>query len=54
MVATTASSLLSLFQSFVTILVVDFAGFWGGQSFIGFGDFNELLLGCFVTSVDTV
>jgi hypothetical protein len=40
--------LLTLLQPFVAILVVDFAGFRDGESFIGFGDFDEFLFGRFI------
>jgi hypothetical protein len=47
----TASTLLSLFQSFVAVLIVNFARFGDGESFVCFCYFNELLFGCLIASV---
>jgi hypothetical protein len=47
----TVASFLVLFEAFVAVLVVDFAGFGFGKGFVGFGDFDEFLLGGLVTSV---
>ena len=38
-----AVTLLMLFQAFVAVLVVDFAGFGYGEGVVGFGDFDEFL-----------
>jgi len=39
-----AASLLPLFQAFVSVLVVDFAGFGVRESFVSFCYLDELLL----------
>lgn len=49
--STTVSSLLVLFEAFVTVLIVDFAGFGFREGFVGFGDFDEFLLCCLVSTV---
>lgn len=36
-------ALLVLLEAFVTILVVDFAGFGYGEGIVSFGDFDEFL-----------
>ena len=51
MVASAAASLLALLESFVTVLVVDFAGFGFGEGFVCFCYFYKLLLGCIIASV---
>lgn len=45
----TATS-LSLLEPFVSILIVDFAGFGGRESLVRFCYLDEFLFGCFVTS----
>jgi hypothetical protein len=45
-----AAALLALLETFVPVLVVDFAGFGVGEGFVGFGYFDEFLFGCFVVS----
>lgn len=40
------AALLALLEAFVTVLVVDFAGFGVDEGFVGFGDFDELVVGC--------
>ncbi len=40
-----AVALLVLFEAFVAVLVVDFAGFADGEGVVGFGDFDEFLGG---------
>jgi hypothetical protein len=47
----TVTSFLVLFEAFVAVLIVDFACFGLGEGFVGFGDFDEFLLGCLVTTV---
>ena len=47
----TVTSFLVLFEAFVSVLIVDFAGFGFGEGFVGFGDFDEFLLCCLVTTV---
>jgi len=49
-VLSTAAALLSLFETFVTILVVNLAGFRHGECLVSFSDFDEFLFGSFVTS----
>lgn len=49
--AMTVSSFLVLFETFVAVLIVDFAGFGFGEGFVGFGDFDEFLLCCLVSTV---
>jgi hypothetical protein len=39
-----ASPLLALLQTFMSILVVDLSRLRVGERFVGFGDFDELLL----------
>ena len=48
--STTVTSLLVLFEAFVTVLIVDFAGLGFGEGFVGFSDFDEFLLRCLVTT----
>jgi len=50
MVSATAAALRALFKTFVSILVVDFAGFRGGEGFVCFGYFDEFLFGGLITS----
>src|SRR3954471_17777703 len=38
-----AAALLALFEAFVAVLVVDFAGFWVGEGFVCFCYFDEFL-----------
>ena len=45
-----AVALLVLFQAFVAILVVDFAGFGNGEGVVGFGNFDKLLCGGVISS----
>lgn len=47
----TVTSFLVLFEAFVAVLIVYFAGFGFGEGFVGFGDFDELLLCRLVTTV---
>lgn len=49
-VVAAAAALLSLFQTLVAILVVDLAGLGVDEGFVGFGDFDELVLGGIVTA----
>ena len=49
MMATT-TTLLALFQTLVSILIVDFASLRIGESFISFRNLNELFLCLFITS----
>ena len=46
-----SASLLSLLQSFMSILIVDFAGFGVRESFISFCYFHELLFCGVIASV---
>lgn len=46
-----ATALLSLLQTLVTILIVDLAGLGVDEGFVGFGDFDELVLGGVVAPV---
>lgn len=47
-----AASLGSLFEAFVSVLVIDFAGFGVGEGFVGFSNFDEFLLGgCIPTDI---
>jgi hypothetical protein len=48
MVLPAPATLLTLLEPLVSILVVDFAGFRDGESFVGFGDFDEFLFGRFI------
>lgn len=41
-----AAALLALLEAFVTVLVVDLAGFGVDEGFVGFRDFDELVVGC--------
>lgn len=50
-VSTVATAGLVLREAFGTVLVVDTAGVGVGKSFVGFGDFNELLVGGRVVGV---
>lgn len=50
-VVTAAASLLSLLQTLVAILVVDLAGLRIDEGFVGFGDFDKLVLGGIVAPV---
>ncbi len=43
--ATGAAPLLVLGEAFVAVLVVDFAGFGGGEGVVGIGDLDELFGG---------
>ena len=54
MAASTAAApaLFVLRESFVTILVVDFAEFGSGETVVGVGYLNEFLGGRFVAPVD--
>lgn len=45
-----ATALLPLLESFVPILVVDFAGFGLGEGFVCFCYFDEFLFGCVIAS----
>lgn len=45
-----ASALLVLLNAFVTVLVVDSSRFFGYQDVVGFGDCDEFIVGCVVTS----
>jgi hypothetical protein len=47
----TVTSFLVLFEAFVAVLIVNFACLGLGKGFVGFGDFDEFLLGCLVTTV---
>jgi hypothetical protein len=47
----TVTSFLVLFEAFMAVLIVDFACLGLGEGFVGFGDFDESLLGCLVTTV---
>jgi len=40
----TVSTFFVLFEAFVTVLIVDFAGLWFDEGFVCFGDFDEFLL----------
>jgi hypothetical protein len=44
------SALRSLFEAFMSVLVVDFAGLGVGKSFVGFGYFDEFLLGSCISA----
>ena len=48
--AAALSALLMLFQPFVTVLVVDAAGFGLGEGVVGFGDLDELFRGRFIAT----
>ena len=48
------ASLLVLSESFVPVLVIDAPGFGTGEGVVGFGDFDEFLLGGFVATVNGV
>jgi hypothetical protein len=43
-VVTPAAALLALFEAFMPILVIDFAGFGVGEGFVRFSYFDEFLL----------
>lgn len=45
-----SAALAALFQTFVAVLVVDFAGLGVREGFVGFGYLDEFLFGGFVTS----
>ena len=47
-----SAALLALLHSFVAVLVVNLAGFGVGERFIGFGDFDKLLFGGVIASVN--
>ena len=47
----TVASFLVLFEAFMAVLVVDFACLGFGKGFVGFGDFDEFLLGGLVSTV---
>jgi hypothetical protein len=47
----TVTSFLVLFEAFMTVLIVDFAGLGFGKGFVCFGDFDEFLLGRLVTTM---
>lgn len=49
-----AAALLSLLQTLVTILIVDFAGLGVDEGFVGFRDFDKLVLGGFVAPISCV
>lgn len=44
------ATLLALLDAFMAILVVDFARLRVGKGFVGFGNFDEFLLGSLVIS----
>lgn len=46
-----STALLSLLQTLVAILIVDLAGLGVDEGFVGFGDFDELVLGSIVAAV---
>ena len=46
-----AAALFVLGESFVAVLVVDFAGFGRGEGVVGFGDLDEFLGGGLVAAV---
>ena len=48
-----SAALTVLLESFVAVLVVDLACRGGGEDVVGFGDFDEFLLGGFVASILT-
>lgn len=48
--AAIAAALLVLLEAFVAVLVVDAAGFGGGEGIVGFGYLNEFLGGGFVAT----
>ena len=50
-VSAAAAALLVLFVAFVAVLVVDAAGVGVGESFVGFGYFDEFLVGFFTFTV---
>jgi hypothetical protein len=50
-VVAAAAALLALFEAFMPVLVVDFAGFGVREGFIGFGNFDEFLFGGLVAWV---
>lgn len=50
-VVAAAAALLSLLQTLVAILIVDLAGLGVDEGFVGFGDFDELVLGSIIASV---
>jgi hypothetical protein len=47
----TVTSFLVLFEAFMTVLIVDFAGLGFGKGFVCFSDFDEFLLGRLVTTM---
>ena len=47
-----AAGLLVLFEAFVAVLVVDAAGFGGGEGVVGFGYGDEFVVGGRVVSVE--
>lgn len=49
-----AAALLSLLQTLVAVLIVDFAGLGVDKGFVGLGDFDELVLGGIVAPVRCV
>lgn len=49
-----SAALLALLESFMSILVIDLAGFGVREGFVCFCYLDELLLGSFVASVRTV
>jgi hypothetical protein len=48
--ATAALPLLALLEPFVAVLVVDLAGLGVGEGLVGFGDEDELVVGCWVVA----
>lgn len=50
-VAAAASLLLAVLETLVAVAVVDRAGLWVGEGFVGFGDLDEFLLGGVIAGV---
>jgi hypothetical protein len=48
--AAAALPLLALLEPFVAVLVVDLAGLGVGEGFVGFGDEDEFVVGCWVVA----
>ena len=51
-VAACVASLLVLLQSFVAVLIVYPSGLLVGERFVGFSDFDKLLMCRFISSID--
>lgn len=49
-VVLTSASLLALLETFVSVLVVYFAGFGVNQGFVGLGYFDKLLFGSIIAA----